>query len=267
MTDPTGLLGLPPDPGDYQRRTPRGTSTRPRTSPLITGLLAAGMLAVGFVGMAGISAGREAAHDQAERKDELIALISARQERVDGLTDQLDGLRDQVNRVQENVDAPALQAVVDRAAARAGMTGVEGPGITVTFDDAADCEAGLQQDCRILDVDLQLAVNTLFAAGAEAVAVNDERVISTTAIRGAGLSVLVNYSVLSPPYEVSAIGDPELLAQRVNDSQLGQDFAFWSERYGLSFDVTASDDLLLRAFSGSLRLPNADSVTSGVSDL
>jgi uncharacterized protein YlxW (UPF0749 family) len=63
----------------------------------------------------------------------------------------------------------------------------------------------------VLDRDLQVVVNALWAAGAEAVAINDQRLSALSAIRGAGKAVLVDFQPLVPPYQVTAIGNPARL--------------------------------------------------------
>jgi uncharacterized protein YlxW (UPF0749 family) len=128
----------------------------------------------------------------------------------------------------------------------------------VTFDDAgSSCRGLTPEDCRIQDVDLQLAVNALFGLGAEAVAVNGERVIATTAIRGAGRAILVNYRVLTPPYVVEAVGDRERLAREFAGTAIAGDFEAWKSRYGLGFGWEPASDLILPAYGGSVRFRQA----------
>jgi uncharacterized protein YlxW (UPF0749 family) len=205
----------------------------------------------------GLSAGREAARVQNERKDELIALVDTRQTRAEALGAQLEQLRSEVAAAESRAaeGLPLLQVQVAEVEAAAGLTPVQGPGLELRFADATTaCPTGRAEDCRIQDVDLQLAVNTLFALGSEAVAVNGERVISTTAIRSAGGSILVNYRVLTSPYEVQAIGDAGALEEGIADSSLTSDFEVWRDVYGLGFAVTAGDELEVPAFTGSVRL-------------
>jgi uncharacterized protein YlxW (UPF0749 family) len=135
---------------------------------------------------------------------------------------------------------------------------VRGPGLRVAFGDGAGaCPTGRQEDCRIQDVDLQLAVNALFAAGAEAVAINGERVVPTTAIRSAGQSILMNYRVLVAPYVIDAVGDPSSLPEGFARSAVAQDFEIWQDIYGLDFSWEPVDDLLVPAYTGSVRLRSA----------
>ncbi len=104
----------------------------------------------------------------------------------------------------------------------AGITPVQGPGIVVTLKDSvkrppADLPSQVSADLTatfiIHDLDLQRVVNELRAAGAEAFAVNDQRVVTTTAIRCVGPAIQVNGVPLTPPYVIRAIGDPGTLSE------------------------------------------------------
>jgi len=97
----------------------------------------------------------------------------------------------------------------------------------------------------VLDRDLQQLVNGLWAAGAEAVSVNDLRVSARTAIRSAGEAVLVDLRPLSPPYVVRAVGAPATLQTSFVDGAPGRRLATYASVYGLRLSVEASDALTL----------------------
>lgn len=259
MILPAASLGLDDQPAyDYVHGPPTRWS-RPWSSSLLTLLTAAGALLVGFMLVAGLSAGRTSALEQDARKAELIALINARQAHTEQLAAQLEELRAHVAEAESGVaaGAPALAAHLSAVEQAAGLTAVTGPGLRVTFNDAdVGCAAG-EEDCRIMDSDLQLAVNALFAAGAEAVTVNGERVIGTTAIRRAGRQILVNYRVLTAPYVVEAVGNPDGLDLGFSRSVIAQRFNVWTEVYGLGFATEVVEDLELNAYGGSVRLHSA----------
>ncbi len=129
------------------------------------------------------------------------AAVDDQQSRVDQQSATVDALqRDLLAATQSQDDA----ARAERLAAQAGATAVAGPGIVVTIDDAPDAEAGSLN--RVLDRDLQDIVNSLWRTGATGIAVNDQRLVGDTAIRGAGEAILVNYQPLTRPYRVSAVG-------------------------------------------------------------
>lgn len=245
-------FGFPQPVSSWLRRWMRG--------PVVTTVTLAAV--GGFLLTAAVLTGRDAAGARHSRHDELVALVEARQERVEALEAQLDAVRRRLSEVEEAAEpAGGLRAQVREAEQAAGLSALVGPGVRIRLDDAdSDCPTGDPADCRIRDRDLQAAVNTLFAAGAEAVAVNEERIVATSAIRNAGSAVLVNYRVLGPPYEVAAIGDPDTLVADVRRSELARDFAVWTDRYGLGFDLEAVDELVLPAYAGSVRTREAQVV-------
>ena len=259
MSDPAQALGLHFE-DDYSP-PPAQRWHQPWPSRTVRTMTAIGALIVGFLLTTGLTAGRQAAVAQDARKDELIALIDARQERTAALAIRLEELRREVTAVEQSVAVAGSAALSDqlaRAEARAGLTAVQGPGVQMTFSDATGtCSTGRVEDCRIQDVDLQLATNVLWGLGAEAIAINGERIIATTAIRSAGSSVLINYRVLTSPYVIEAIGDGEALREGFLASELAQDFGVWRDVFGLGFTEAVVEELTLPAYTGAVRLRTA----------
>ena len=259
MSDEARALGLRFE--DDYRPLPPPRWSQPWSSAAVRATTAVAALLVGFLLTTGLTAGRQAAQAQDARKDELIALVQARQQRTAALGERLEELRGEVAAAEQSVraaGAPALNARLQQVEAATGLTGLEGPGVRVTFADAeGTCSTGREEDCRIQDVDLQLATNTLWGLGAEGVAINGERIIATTAIRSAGASVLINYRVLTSPYLIEAVGDPDLLSDEFLTSELAGDFEVWRDAFGLGFGVEPADDLALPAYTGPVRLRTA----------
>ncbi len=139
---------------------------------------------------------------------------------------------------QEDPDAEALRATT-------AATAVRGPGIRIRIDPAAD--DGGRGD--VSDSDLQVLVNALWYVGAEAIAVNDERVGTLTSIRTAGEAITVNYVSIDPPYSLRAIGDAEGLNDRLSDSRLGRDWEARAESTELTFQIDTVDSQRLEAIS------------------
>jgi uncharacterized protein YlxW (UPF0749 family) len=144
---------------------------------------------------------------------------------------------------------------------------VNGPGLLVTLANAdpkaaADPVGGSAgQDPRgqVRDGDLQLVVNALWAAGAEAVSINGERLGPTTAIRFAGQAVLVDFRPVTNPYQVSAVGNPDTLSRRFLASPDVGSLAVISKSFGLRFEFAKEDHLTLPAAS-TLELRSAEPV-------
>ena len=259
MSDEARALGLRFE--DDYRPLPPPRWSQPWSSSAVRATTAMAALLVGFLLTTGLTAGRQAAQAQDARKDELIALVEARQQRAATLGERLETLRGEVAAAEQSVrtaGAPALNNRLQQVEAATGLTGLAGPGARITFADAeGTCSTGREEDCRIQDVDLQLATNTLWGLGAEGVAINGERIIATTAIRSAGASVLINYRVLNSPYLIEAVGDPDVLTDEFLDSELANDFEVWRDAFGLGFGVEPVDELKLPAYTGSVRLRTA----------
>ena len=120
-------------------------------------------------------------------------------------------------------------------------------------------------DGRVFDRDLQTIVNGLWAAGAEAVAVNGQRLTALSAIRSAGEAILVDYRPLVPPYRVEAIGDPDDLQTSFAASTAGAYLQSLQDNFGVSASIEAKSSLTLPG-SGSLALRKASpSPTAGES--
>lgn len=163
------------------------------------------------------------------------------------------------------------QELADRLAAseqQAGYTAVSGPGLVVVLDDAESADPAAPDDPgRVLDQDVVLAVNGLWLSGAEAVAVNGVRLTSTTAIRGAGQAILVDFRPLVPPYRIEAIGDPDSLARTFRASASALALAQIAQEYGISVTTEPADRLDLPASTALLpvraRVPRPAGVTVG----
>ncbi|HVE97586.1 MAG TPA: DUF881 domain-containing protein [Mycobacteriales bacterium] len=136
-----------------------------------------------------------------------------------------------------------------------GSVAVRGPGVEVELRDAPEDERGedLAGEGTVRDRDIQEVVNALWAAGAEAIAVNGQRLSSLTAIREAGEAVLVDYRPVTPPYRIHAVGDPDRIEPEFTDSSTAAAFRTLAELYGIGFDVRRRESLSLPAAGPRLR--------------
>ena len=192
----------------------------------------------------------------------LVADIQQESAISDGLTAQLEELRVEVSRTREHVLAASVvgqDALDDLAGAEQGAAAVPvtGPGLLVTLANAdpkadADPVGGTPEEearGRVQDGYLQLVVNALWAAGAEAIGINGQRLGPTTAIRFAGEAVLVDFRPVTSPYEISAIGNPDALQREFLENSEVKALAGISAFYDLRFDFARQDELTLPAAS------------------
>ncbi|MGH3320536.1 MAG: DUF881 domain-containing protein [Streptosporangiaceae bacterium] len=224
---------------------------------LLTSVVLAGLV----FSMAVVQLHREkpAAEKQRER---LIAEIGQRTGRTDRLQRDLAELRRhtellRTSRLRQTAKGARTQERLARLEMAAASVPVHGPGLEVTLDDAASFTGkpgDLADPGRVLDRDLQLVVNELWAAGAEAVSVDGQRLTSMSAIRSAGEAILVDYRPVEPPYTIDAIGDPERLETLLADSPAGRQIRTLESNFGIRFTMRREDELRCSGASGlSLR--------------
>ncbi|WP_022923918.1 DUF881 domain-containing protein [Serinicoccus marinus] len=163
---------------------------------------------------------------------------------------QVDALRAEVGELERAAivaDSGGSGDAIAAAAVRAGGTAVTGPGVQITLHDAkqpADDTPGEDAEPeRINSRDLQLVVNGLWRAGAEAVSVDGHRLTSTSAIRFAGQAIIVDFRGLTPPYDIVAIGAPEELTTELTSGATGAYLQEIDRQLGLRSEVTAAREL------------------------
>lgn len=158
----------------------------------------------------------------------------------------------------------ALRALEDSAAgveAAAGLVAVTGPGLTITLDDAPEQSSISTQaspdDLVVHQQDVQAVVNALWAGGAEAMMLMDQRVISTSAVRCVGNTLILQGRVYSPPYVIQAIGDVDSMRAAVDASGQIAIYLQYVASLRLGWDVQSSTALDFPAYQGSLALSYA----------
>lgn len=227
-------------------------------SPKIRASLAAVLGLVGFLTLVASSGVKEAKRGAESRRAGLLKLINTRQGEVESLGKELVRLRAEVAEARRRLSAISAE---DARRLRdlqmwAGTAAVEGRGLEVRLADSRR-EAKSETDRESLsvqDVDLQLVVNALWAVGAEAVAVNGQRIVSTSPIRAAGETITVNFRPLVPPYKIEAIGAEKEEFER---SEVAQRFRQWAQDYGLGFTVKKRGGIEVPAYLGTLQLSSA----------
>ncbi|HEX7167238.1 MAG TPA: DUF881 domain-containing protein [Acidimicrobiales bacterium] len=226
-----------------------------------------GVLAItGFLVVTAFATGHAERARVEPRRADIIELIEQRQSLVDDLDEAVASLRSDVGRAQQQASRLDAQeeAVAERLAelaAQAGTVALVGEGLVVGLAPS-DREPPSPEDAgayEIHDSDVQLVANALFAAGAEAVAVNGSRLVATTPIRAAGDTIIVNFRPLSPPYRIEAIGADR---RRFVSSDIARRFERWTDLFGLGFSVDERDDVTVPAYSGRVSIATATPATT-----
>jgi len=193
-----------------------------------------------------------------QRALELETELKRVKEEKEALLAEIDDYEKKIKEIEEtaaseNTLIKNLQNELEKYKIIAGFTNVKGPGIQILVDDPPK-EAQFNSDISIITIryDLLLSlINVLNAAGAEAISINDQRVISTTEIHYANNSVIINNVPTVPPFIIKAIGNPDTLESALN-------FRFgivWDmrENYGLIVNINKVDELEILRFNDIIK--------------
>ncbi|MCX4821638.1 DUF881 domain-containing protein [Streptomyces sp. NBC_01142] len=241
----------------------------PRTLRAKLGL-AAGLLLAAVIVTVGAAEARISAPVVAKEREELIDRIGAETSAADDLEQSVDTLRNEVEDRQRKAlrtqggDQGALVALLS------GATEVQGQGVKLVVDDAKNTDqggggpresSGFSDTGRVRDRDMQRVVNGLWESGAEAVAINGQRLTALSAIRAAGDAILVDNKPLVPPYTVLAVGNGKKLSIAFQDSADGQYLHALQENFGIRTSISTEDEVRLPA-APSLIVRTAEPKTS-----
>ncbi|MFF0340949.1 DUF881 domain-containing protein [Kribbella sp. NPDC004875] len=212
-------------------------------------MLVAATVVLGFLLAVAAAQNYRSAPEAEKQRNELVDRINQADSRLTGLRNNQSNLADEVRRLQasglsNDSTGAALQQKLDDLELQTGAIAVTGPGLKAVIDDAKNADA---KEGRLLDVDLQQLVNGLWTSGAEAISVNGHRITSLTAIRGAGSAITVDYSSLTPPYTVLAIGDTATMPARFAQSSGGQWVQYLVSNFDVRSTITTEDSLLVPA--------------------
>jgi len=199
---------------------------------------------------------------RAGRRVELTQLIAAQERSVGDATRRAVGLQAEVDVLEQEASTKdgrvgAVRAESDRLENQVGLRPIRGGGLTVVLDDAPRRPDGsLPPDARPDDVivhqqDVQSVVNALWAGGADGLMVMGQRLITTGAVRCVGNTLLLYGRTYSPPFRVTAIGDPVRLHQALAASEGVRAFREAAADYGLGYRETVEASVVLPAYEGS----------------
>ena len=254
------LLSNHLDPGYAAAAAERRRAGDPGRPAARRGWQALAALLIAAVFAAAVAQARSTAPGVTAAQQALAASVTADQARIDQLTATRNALAaqsDEVARRELTADATgrALLAGLDAAALSAATTAVSGPGLMITVTDpgvgpdlsdvSKQRVAGREQ--VILDRDLQLVVNALWAAGAEAIAVGGVRIGPDVTIRQAGGAILVDNQPIVGPYVVLAIGAPETMRDSFEASSALQRLRLLETAYRAGVTVSTEDELSVPA--------------------
>jgi uncharacterized protein YlxW (UPF0749 family) len=190
----------------------------------------------------------------------LLDAAKTLQKEQDTLKLELAGLRAELDKIQASAStqsdaAKELQARIDELKTVAGLKERTGDGVIITLDDARGAVAAKDIEKSIChNTDLTDIVNQAWRGGATAIAINDERIVGSSSIYCVGSTIMVNGTLMSPPFSVVVIGPQnELLAVYDDPNQL-RDIKQRRDVYGLGFRVTRATALRVAPYGGALNV-------------
>ncbi|GAA1358651.1 DUF881 domain-containing protein [Streptomyces beijiangensis] len=250
--------------GDSPGGAPRGRSVRPVT--LLTGAVFA-LAGLIFVTSFNTAKGTDIRTDASMLK--LSDLVQERSGKNKQLDETAAALRGDVDTLAQRDDGStkAEDAAIKALEQSAGTQKLSGHALTVTLNDAppnAVANPGYPDpqpnDLVIHQQDLQAVVNALWQGGAKGIRVMDQRLITTSAVRCVGNTLILQGRVYSPPYKVTAVGDLSKLRSALNASPAIQNYQQYVKAYGLGWKVDEHQAMTLPGYSGTVDLHYAKPV-------
>ncbi|MBJ7341805.1 DUF881 domain-containing protein [Mycolicibacterium sp.] len=209
-----------------------------------------------------VSGGREIRRSDAPR---LVDLVREAQATVDRLSTQRETLVDEIDNHHGGTPAAAaaLTAITQRAdvlAVDAGLGAMRGPGLVITLNDAQRDAAGRfpgdasADDLVVHQQDIEAVLNAMWSAGAEAIQMQDQRIIATSAALCVGNTLLLNGRTYSPPYAITAIGDVTAMQTALAASPMVQLYKRYVLRFGLGYTEQRKDSVDVVAHPPAVRM-------------
>jgi uncharacterized protein YlxW (UPF0749 family) len=198
---------------------------------------------------------------------DLRTLVADRADEVADLRSEMSDLRSERDDLYDEIqDLEVEQALsdVEQLERPAGMLPVSGPGLAVTLDDAPPerlNDPGVDVNLLVVhQQDIQAFVNALWAAGANAISLQGQRLISTTGIKCVGNTVVLEGVPYSPPYRIEAVGDVAAMQTGLEESRSVQIYRDYVDAYGLGLDIQESDGLDIPGYEVPPRLQWAEPI-------
>lgn len=197
----------------------------------------------------GVSGGAEIRRSDAPR---LVDLVREAQSSVNHLNAQRDELAGKIDASHGRSSDRALSAMLRRSAelaADANMNPVHGPGLVVTLEDAQrDANGRFPRDASPDDLvvhqqDIEAVLNAMWSAGAEAIQMQDQRIIATSVPRCVGNTLLLNGRTYSPPYTITAIGNAAAMQAALAAAPLVILYRQYVVRFGLGYREEVKPDV------------------------
>ena len=208
----------------------------------------------------GVSGGAEIRRSDAPRLVDLVREAQSSVSQLNAERDELAGKLDSMHGRSTNVALAAMLRRSAELAGEAGMDSVHGPGLVVTLQDAQrDANGRFPRDASPDDLvvhqqDIQAVLNALWSAGAEAIQMQDQRVIGTSVPRCVGNTLLLNGRTYSPPYTITAIGNAAAMQAALAAAPLVILYKQYVVRFGLGYREEVKPDVQIVGHTEPVRM-------------
>lgn len=203
------------------------------------------------------------------RYDDLAGLTESEADRAASLQERVAALTQEVRELTDQVDDADVRRVQRQVAALedpAGLRPRRGPGVTVTLSDApdevVDAATGDKNLLVVHQQDIQAVVNAMWKAGARAVVLQGQRMVTTSGIKCEGNSVVIQGQPYPQPYVIEAVGDVGDLTSEIYDDEYLAIYREQSEdpAIDVGWDLDVEDEVTAPAYDGLLDLTYATPV-------
>jgi uncharacterized protein YlxW (UPF0749 family) len=223
--------------------------------------LGAALLALGFLVAAQLAAEGPRVRYTTQERTPLVETVNELQGQQDQLKQRILDLRGQIQGIETQGAGSAdlvrqLNARLEEARIAAGLIALTGTGIVIQVEDSKQPVPpdGSESDYLVGSRDIRVVVEQLWGVGAEAIAVNGERLTPTSAIIDVGRSLLVNSAYLAPPYQITALGAPDLYAKLSAAPGFIDFVRARGEGYGIRISLAEPASVDMPAFVGTVTL-------------
>ena len=172
--------------------------------------------------------------------------------KINSLQEERAGLKKQIATMKEEGSLEGMKKENRLLSLKASLVDVEGPGVVLTITDSkTPVKDGENPNLYLIhDEDMLRIVNELRAAGAEAISINDQRLIGTSEIRCSGPTVTVNGKIFAPPFIIKAIGDTKTLHSALTmRGGVVESLKYW----GIEVKIQDEDHVIVPAYDGTIK--------------
>ena len=242
---------------------------RVRAIPTWQSTLGLALLALGFLVAAQLASEAPRVRYTTQERSPLVETAGELQAQQDQLKQEVLDLRSQIQETEGAGEGSAalvrdLNDRLEEARIAAGLIPLTGTGIVLQLEDSLDPVApGANEVDYLVDADdLRTVIDELWAAGAEAISVNGERVVPSTAVIDVGPSILANSAYLVPPYQVTALGPGDLYSRLAASPGFVDFIRARAQGYGIRVQFAEPETVDVPAFAGTVTLRYARPVPS-----